>query len=71
VEEHLPYKEGVAGSNPAAPTEVDVRLRDLMSSAYSTVATTGRDRDLSLRQAAHVVGVGRVSGAVRLRGLHP
>jgi glutamate dehydrogenase (NAD(P)+) len=51
--------------------EVDVRLRDLMCSAYSTVATTSRDREISLRQAAHVIGVGRVSDAVRLRGLHP
>lgn len=52
-------------------TEVEVRLRDLMDTAYTTVSAMSRERGISLRQAAHVIGVGRVADAVRLRGLYP
>ncbi|HEX8005144.1 MAG TPA: Glu/Leu/Phe/Val dehydrogenase, partial [Trebonia sp.] len=51
--------------------EVEVKLRDLMESAYREVSTLAADRGLSLRQAAHAIGVGRVAEAHRLRGLYP
>jgi len=52
-------------------TDVDLRLRDLMDGAYSAVSELARDRDLTLRRAAHAIGVGRVAEAVRARGLYP
>ncbi|WP_433254341.1 Glu/Leu/Phe/Val family dehydrogenase [Streptosporangium sp. CA-135522] len=51
--------------------EVDAKLRELMESAFDTVAQTSAERGISLRQAAHVIGVGRVAEAHRMRGLHP
>ena len=51
--------------------DVDVRLRDLMNGAYGAVSQLARDRSLTLRQAAHAIGVGRVAEAVRARGLYP
>jgi glutamate dehydrogenase (NAD(P)+) len=51
--------------------DVDVRLADLMQTAYSAVSELARERSLTLRQAAHTIGVGRVAEAVRVRGLYP
>ena len=51
--------------------EVNDRLRRLMESAYDQVSTMARDRGVSLRTAAQMIGVGRVAEAHRLRGLYP
>jgi glutamate dehydrogenase (NAD(P)+) len=51
--------------------EVEVKLRDLMENAYRAVAELAAERDLTLRQAAHAIGVGRVAEAHRMRGLYP
>lgn len=51
--------------------EVELKLRDLMESAYDEVRTLATDRGLTLRQAAHAIGVGRVADAHRMRGLYP
>jgi glutamate dehydrogenase (NAD(P)+) len=51
--------------------EVDARLRGLMSRAYAEVSTLATDRDVSLRAAAHIIGVGRVAEAHQTRGLYP
>ncbi|GGO66366.1 Glu/Leu/Phe/Val family dehydrogenase [Nonomuraea cavernae] len=51
--------------------EVEMRLRDLMESAYGEVKSLSADRGLTLRQAAHVIGVGRVAEAHQMRGLYP
>ncbi|GAA0401181.1 glutamate dehydrogenase [Acrocarpospora corrugata] len=51
--------------------EVEVKLRDLMEGAFREVRTLSADRGISLRQAAHAIGVGRVAEAHRLRGLYP
>ncbi|MER5421775.1 Glu/Leu/Phe/Val family dehydrogenase [Streptosporangium roseum] len=51
--------------------EVDTRLRDLMEESFDAVAAMSAERGLSLRQAAHVIGVGRVAEAHRMRGLYP
>lgn len=51
--------------------EVEVKLRDLMENAYRAVADLAAERDLTLRQAAHAIGVERVAEAHRIRGLYP
>ncbi|MGP3910249.1 Glu/Leu/Phe/Val family dehydrogenase [Nonomuraea sp. 10N515B] len=51
--------------------EVEVKLRDLMESAFSEVKSMAAARGLTLRQAAHVIGVGRVAEAHQMRGLYP
>ncbi|GAA2358365.1 Glu/Leu/Phe/Val family dehydrogenase [Nonomuraea africana] len=51
--------------------EVEVRLRDLMEGAFSEVKSVAAARGLTLRQAAHVIGVGRVAEAHQMRGLYP
>ncbi|MGP3928732.1 Glu/Leu/Phe/Val family dehydrogenase [Nonomuraea sp. KM88] len=51
--------------------EVELKLRDLMQGAYSEVKSLAAERGLTLRQAAHVIGVGRVADAHRMRGLYP
>ncbi|MEU4542964.1 Glu/Leu/Phe/Val family dehydrogenase [Nonomuraea dietziae] len=52
-------------------SEVEVRLRDLMEGAFSEVRSVAAARGLTLRQAAHVIGVGRVAEAHQMRGLYP
>ncbi|MEU4325664.1 Glu/Leu/Phe/Val family dehydrogenase [Nonomuraea dietziae] len=52
-------------------SEVEVRLRDLMEGAFSEVKSVAAARGLTLRQAAHVIGVGRVAEAHQMRGLYP
>jgi glutamate dehydrogenase (NAD(P)+) len=51
--------------------EVDERLRALMLRAYGEVSTLAARRSVSLRSAAHIIGVGRVAEAHRTRGLYP
>ncbi|RVX38243.1 glutamate dehydrogenase (NAD(P)+) [Nonomuraea polychroma] len=51
--------------------EVELKLRDLMESAFSEVKSMAAARGLTLRQAAHVIGVGRVAEAHQMRGLYP
>ena len=51
--------------------EVNDRLKVLMESAYAEVSALATARDLSLRTAAQVIGVGRVADAHRTRGLYP
>jgi glutamate dehydrogenase (NAD(P)+) len=51
--------------------EVNDRLKRLMESAYDQVSDLARERGLSLRTAAQVIGVGRVAEAHRTRGLYP
>jgi glutamate dehydrogenase (NAD(P)+) len=51
--------------------EVNDRLKRLMASAYDQVSELARDRQVSLRTAAQMIGVGRVAEAHRTRGLYP
>ncbi|MGH2757304.1 MAG: Glu/Leu/Phe/Val family dehydrogenase [Actinomycetota bacterium] len=51
--------------------DVNDRLRAIMEGAYEDVYQLAREKDLSLRQAAHWVGVGRVAEAHLTRGLFP
>lgn len=51
--------------------EVEVKLRDLMEGAFAEVKSMSAERGLTLREAAHVIGVGRVAEAHSMRGLYP
>jgi glutamate dehydrogenase (NAD(P)+) len=51
--------------------QVNDRLAELMERAYAQVSQLAAERGLTLRQAAHVIGVGRVAEAHRTRGLYP
>lgn len=51
--------------------EVNDRLRLIMERAFDEVHTLATDKGLSMRQAAHWIGVGRVAEAHQMRGLFP
>jgi glutamate dehydrogenase (NAD(P)+) len=51
--------------------EVELKLRELMLNAFSEVTSLAAERGLTLRQAAHVIGVGRVAETHQMRGLYP
>jgi glutamate dehydrogenase (NAD(P)+) len=51
--------------------EVNDRLKALMDRAYTDVSGLARERGVSLRTAAQMIGVGRVAEAHRTRGLYP
>jgi len=67
------YLEWVQNMQAYSWTEAEVsrRLHELMANAYTEVRTLAAERGLRLRQAAHVIGVGRVAEAHRTRGLYP
>ncbi|MBX6391105.1 MAG: Glu/Leu/Phe/Val dehydrogenase [Frankia sp.] len=67
------YFEWVQGLQAYFWTEdqVNDRLRELMERAYNQVSAMASEHRLSLREAAHVIGVGRVAEAHRTRGLYP
>jgi glutamate dehydrogenase (NAD(P)+) len=51
--------------------EVNDRLRLIMERAFDEVHTLATDKGLTMRQAAHWIGVGRVAEAHQMRGLFP
>ena len=51
--------------------EVNERLQGLMDRAYAQVSDLAKDRGVSMRTAAQMIGVGRVAEAHRTRGLYP
>jgi glutamate dehydrogenase (NAD(P)+) len=51
--------------------EVNHRLHKVITRAYEEVARTAEDQGIPLRDAAMVLGVGRVVEATRLRGIYP
>jgi glutamate dehydrogenase (NAD(P)+) len=51
--------------------EVNDRLRQIMENAFDEVRALAVERDLTMRQAAHWIGVGRVAEAHLTRGLFP
>jgi len=52
-------------------TDVNERLRELLDRTYAHVSHVASDHRVSRRTAAHMIGVGRVVQAHRLRGLYP
>ncbi|HEU4480827.1 MAG TPA: Glu/Leu/Phe/Val dehydrogenase [Actinomycetota bacterium] len=51
--------------------EVNDRLRLIMQRAFDEVYALATEKGLSMRQAAHWIGVGRVAEAHQMRGLFP
>ncbi|HEX2241318.1 MAG TPA: Glu/Leu/Phe/Val dehydrogenase [Actinomycetota bacterium] len=51
--------------------EVNDRLRQIMERSFDTVHGLAQEKGLSMRQAAHWIGVGRVAEAHLTRGLFP
>jgi glutamate dehydrogenase (NAD(P)+) len=51
--------------------EVNARLRHIIVRSYDEVAQIASDRDLTLREAAHLLAVQRVAEATRARGVYP
>jgi glutamate dehydrogenase (NAD(P)+) len=51
--------------------EVNDRLRQIMERSYAEVHALAQEKGLTLRQAAHWIGVGRVAEAHLTRGLFP
>lgn len=51
--------------------EVNDRLRIIMEKAFDEVSTLADEKGLTMRQAAHWIGVGRVAEAHLTRGLFP
>jgi glutamate dehydrogenase (NAD(P)+) len=51
--------------------EVHDRLRLIMERAFDEVYSMANERGLTMRQAAHCIGVGRVAEAHQMRGLFP
>jgi glutamate dehydrogenase (NAD(P)+) len=50
---------------------INERLRQIMNKSFLEVCSFATERDLTLRQAAHWIGVGRVAEAHTTRGLFP
>jgi len=48
--------------------EVKERLEAIMAKAYRDVADTAQERGITLREAAYVLGIGRIEEAMRARG---
>ena len=51
--------------------EVNDRLRGVMEDAYVSVLETAKERDVTMRRAATILGVSRVAEAHKTRGLYP
>jgi glutamate dehydrogenase (NAD(P)+) len=51
--------------------EVNQKLHKVITRAYDDVAATAEKHKISLREAAMVLGVGRVVEATKLRGIYP
>lgn len=50
---------------------INERLRQIMENAFKEVYELAQSRDITMRQAAHLIGVGRVAEAHLTRGLFP
>ena len=51
--------------------EVNLRLRDIMEKAYAAVFQIAKQQEVSMRQAAMVLAVGRAAEATKTRGIYP
>lgn len=66
---YLEWLQGMQARSWSA-REVDARLRGIVEDAFDTTAQVAAECGITLRQAAHVIGVGRVAEAHRARGLY-
>ena len=51
--------------------EVQAKLERIMKNAYDEVVAMATTRKVSLREAALMLGVGRVTESIKLRGVYP
>jgi glutamate dehydrogenase (NAD(P)+) len=51
--------------------EVKSNLNEIMMRSFKEVESTATSKNVSWREAAHMIGVGRVAQAHKLRGLYP
>jgi glutamate dehydrogenase (NAD(P)+) len=51
--------------------EINDKLRSIMRNAYNSVRRIAKDRKVNNRQAALMLGIGRVAECARVRGLRP
>lgn len=51
--------------------EVKQNLNDIMMKSFKEVEHMAADKNVSWREAAHMIGVARVAEAHKLRGLYP
>lgn len=51
--------------------EVSTRLTNIMTKSFSEVLRISQERNVSMRTAALILGIGRVAEAVKLRGVFP
>lgn len=51
--------------------DINARLDAIMTRAFHDVLSISQERGVSMRTAAHILGVGRVAVAARLRGIFP
>lgn len=67
------YFEWVQGTSMLfwSEEEVNDRLRQIMTRAFSQVSNLVSSRDLTFRMAAYSIGVGRIAEALKVRGLFP
>lgn len=68
VASHLEWVRNTRARSWSA-REVENRLRDRLTAAFHEVTALAAERGVSLRGAAHLIGVDRVARAHRLRGL--
>jgi glutamate dehydrogenase (NAD(P)+) len=52
-------------------TEVNAKLNDIVTRAFAETWRTHEEREISMRQAAYALAVGRVAEATMTRGLYP
>jgi glutamate dehydrogenase (NAD(P)+) len=52
-------------------SEVNVRLAEIMHTAFEEVVSIHAERQVPMRMAAYMAGVGRVADAIRARGIYP
>jgi len=67
------YFEWVQGNDAYfwSKRKVDIALREVMDKAFHDVYSTHLNKKVSMRDAAHLIAVGKIVEAVRLRGIYP
>jgi len=67
------YFEWVQGNDAYfwSKREVDIALKEVMDNAFNRVYKVHEEKNISMRDAAYLIAVGRIVEAVKLRGIYP
>jgi glutamate dehydrogenase (NAD(P)+) len=67
------YFEWVQGNDAYfwSKRRVNLQLRDIMEKAFYEVYNCHKEKNIDMRTAANLIGIGRVAEAVTLRGIYP